>query len=148
MSLVGTLAIKPLLIASGVLLLGNVGQGIGLYVQSARHAAVVADKDRIASEWRTDAARLRADLTDAIGANQYSLTAIEKLEGELRAAQDQVATIRQQATAAAAIEREGRRAAESKLKSYKAKYDAQATQPDCARALTALEGACPALSGF
>lgn len=148
MSLLGSLAVKPLLIASGVLLLGNVGQGIALFVQSARHDAAIADKDRIASEWRTDATHVRADLADVIGANQYSLEAIAKLEGELRAAQDQVATIRQQATAAAAIERDGRRAAESKLKSYKAKYDAQAAQPDCARALTALEGACPALSGF
>lgn len=148
MSLLGTLTVKPLLILSGVLLLANIGQGIALVVKSARHDAAIADKDRIASEWRTDATHLRADLTDAIGANQYSLTAIEKLEAELAAAQDQATRIRAQGVAAAAIERAGRQAAEARLKDYKAKYDAQVAQPDCARALNALEGVCSAFSEY
>lgn len=93
-----------------------------------------------------DAWKLRAEeLTASVTAHQQANAV---LADELRRAQDDAATLREQDARALAQARADTAEANRTLAGFMDRYHAQLRAPACERALDQLEAACPALSGY
>lgn len=151
MGLVAKLSVKPLLYAMGVLLLVIVALSVALVLANGKADTARAQQQAAVALTRTvtterEAWKIRAD--ELGNANQAYGGVVSTLQAELKTAQDQAAALRTQSAGAVAQARAEAADADRTLKRFTAQVQAQLRQPDCARALSALTQACPALKGY
>lgn len=142
------LTVKPLLIATGVLLVVVAALSAALAVQHYRHAAALATVQSQASseQARADAAGTRVDELTAANAG-YGDT-VASLQTALQHEQAQCTAVRQQSAKAVATARAQAADADAALKTFTARFASAAAAADCAQALNRLEAACPALRSY
>ncbi|MEN1942661.1 hypothetical protein WCE55_02215 [Luteimonas sp. MJ293] len=127
--------------------------GLGLYAErlNAKLDVATASSQSAMSlarlhQTERDAWKLRADeLTASVAAHRDANTA---LAAELRRAQADAVTLKQQDARALAQARAATDEANRTLASFMQRYHTQIRAPACERALDQLEAACPALSGY
>lgn len=142
------LTVKPLLIATGVLLVVVAALSAALAVQHYQHVAALAMVQSQASseQARADAAGTRVDELTAANAG-YGDT-VASLQAALQHEQSQCATVRQQSAKAVATAKAKAADADAALKTFTARFASAAAAADCAQALNRLEAACPALRSY
>ena len=145
------LGTKPLLYVIAGLVLLAIGQaayaqhlGMKLDVANAASSSAMS----LARSYQTEGAawKLRAtELTASVEAHQQ---AMGTLTGELKRAQEDAVTLREQDARALARARAVLAEANRSLSGFVDRYHAQLRAPACEQALNQLEAACPALSTY
>ena len=148
MKLLSTLTVKPLLWALGALAVVLIALSVGLFVTRAAAAAAAATYEGAAVACAAEKGGATTRVAELATANAGYTRTVEVLQAELRAAQGQVVTLKQQSDTALA-EAEAREADANKtLKQFMNRYAGQARETRCALALTDVEASCPAFSGY
>lgn len=148
MSPVSKLTVKPLLYAIGVLLVALAATGTGWWIDHATAAADLSVQRAAAASANASDQANRTRVRELQAANAAYGTTVSTLQDELRAAQDQVTTIRQQAESAVAAADARAADADHVLKTFMDRYAVQVKQTHCAQALMHVEAVCPAFSGY
>lgn len=147
-ALIAGLTVKPLLYAVGALLAAIVVMSAAWYI-SARSAAADLSVAQAAADSANALLRTeRTRTSELASANEGWQKTTGVLQAELKAAQDQVADIRQKSDAAVAAAQARAADANKTLKTFMDRYAVQVREPHCASALQQLEAACPAFSGY
>lgn len=148
MSLIDSLAVKPLLIAACVLLAVAVGEAGALAIQHYRHTSALAVSAGEAQAWRVNFSAANTRVQELTAANAGYGETITQLQAALKEAQDQTTTIRKQSSQALAAAQAQAEDADRTLKAFMTRYAAQVKETTCAQALLHVESACPALTGY
>lgn len=148
MSLLDKLAIKPLLYAIGALLVVVAILAVGWYVHATRLQADLDVQTVSASSANAAYMTSRTRVAELTAANAgWQDTAIV-LRGELKLAQDQLVTVRQQGQVAVAAAEARAADADRTLKTFMDRYAVQVKETACAQALQNVEAVCPAFQGY
>lgn len=148
MKLPSILTAKPLLWAIGALVVVVIALSVSLFVMRAAAAAAAATYEGAAVACTAEKSGATARVSELATANAGYSRTVELLQAELRTAQGQVVTLKQQSDTALA-EAEAREAdANRTLKQFMNRYAGQARETRCALALTEVEASCPAFSGY
>ena len=151
MSLLSKLTVTPLLYACGVLLVALLSVSVyavitGERLDAAQSRVDAANSERDTAATEREAWKRRAG--ELVEANQAYGDTVAMLQRELRDAQRETARIDAAGRAAVAAAQAAATDAERTLAAMAAQFQAQARQPDCARALNVLAQACPAFEGY
>ena len=145
------LAQKLLAVAAVALLLAVIGLAIALQFAHAARDVAIAERDSAqqavkAAETERDSYKLRAgELGLANGAWVEAFAVQGKAPN---AAQGEVVRLQQEGRAAIAAAQAAAADADRTLKAFVARFATSSREPDCGRALIAMEAACPALSDY
>jgi len=148
MNILATLTVKPLLYAVGALLLALAGVLVAWFVHATRLQAQLDVQTSAASSANAAYMAGRTRIAELTSANDGWLNATTVLQGELKNAQEQLVVVRAQGDAAIAAAQQRERDANRTLDAFMTKARAQAREPNCAQALSALQLACPAMEGY
>ena len=148
---VSKLTVTPLLYACGALLLLALGLTVSLYVEGGKVDIAHAQRDTaqqrvVAVITERDAWKGKAQ--GAVEANQAAGEAIGSLKLALKAQQEQCSIIAADNTRAIARARADAADADRTLKLFAKKFQTESRKPDCDRARSAMEAACPALQDY
>lgn len=151
MSIVSKFTVTPLLYACGALLLLALGLGVALKLEAGNVATANAQRDTaqqrvVATITERDAWKQSAH--DAAQANVAATDAIGSLKATLQSQQQECARIGAANSKALTDARAQARDADRTLQLFTRKFQTESRKPDCARALSALEAACPALQNY
>ena len=149
--LLGSIGAQPLIYA--LALLSALAIVLGVYAERLKMRLDVANASSSSAmslarlhQTERDAWKVRAEeLGASVAAHQHANTA---LSAELKRAQEDAATLRQQDARALAQARAATAEADRTLAAFMSRYHAQIRAPACDRALDQLEAACPALSRY
>ncbi|KAF1697987.1 hypothetical protein CSC62_07530 [Pseudoxanthomonas jiangsuensis] len=147
-SLLAGVTVKPLLYAVGVLLLVIATMAAVWWVQATTSSAALDVSKAAASACNAADTANRARVRELEAANQGWELTTATLQTELKAAQDQLVTVRQQGRAAVAAAEARAADADRTLSTFMARYAAQVKQAHCVQALQHVEAVCPAFSGY
>ncbi len=141
-------AVKPLLWVIGVFALVVIALSVCLVVvrANARAAAAAYEGAATACTSQKDGATTR--VAELAKANAGYGRTVGVLQAELALAQNQAATLKQQAAGAVAAAEAREADANQTLKQFMNRYAGQARDTRCALALTEVEASCPAFSGY
>ncbi len=148
MSVLDKLTVKPLLYALGACVLVIAALVAVQWVQSARHAAAIAQAEKAAEGWQAQATGSNTRVQELQAANAGYGDTVALLQKELQAAQEQAVVIGQQQSAAVSAAEAATADAERTLKTFMNRYAVQSRKADCALALQQVEAVCPAFSGY
>ena len=151
MSILAKLTVTPLLYACGILLAALLATGAYAAVLSARLDTAQADvraADGATTTARTERDAWKTKAAELGSANTAYGTAVRQLMEELERAQQESKRIDAAGQQAVANAQAAQADAERTLTRMAAQLQAQAREPDCARALNELVRACPAMEGY
>lgn len=151
MSIFSKFTVTPLLYACGALLALSIGLGIALKLKSgdvttaeAATQTALAQRDTAITEreaWKLDA-------TAKTAAAKASEASVTSLIAALREQQQETLRIQDAGHKAVAAARTAAIDADRALKTFTSKFQVESRKPTCARALAAMEQACPALRDY
>lgn len=151
MSLFAKFTVKPLLWASGALLLACIGLSIALVVANGQRDTAQADRDTAIAERDTAVTEREAHKQrsgELAVANAAYGEVVQQLQAALAEAQGENRRITAEGQRAIAAAQAEAADADRTLKAFTAQFQAESRKPTCARALAALGQACPALEGY
>jgi hypothetical protein len=151
MSILGKLSVKPLLYVIVVLLLAIGGLWLRLAMVGAERDTAQAQVSAAQSKVESVTTERDAWKNAAQGnlqANSAANNAIDTLKGLLDQQQQQCSAMRTANDKAVANARAQAQDADNALRLFTAKFQTESRKPDCAQALKAMEGACPALRDY
>ena len=148
MSLLDKLAVKPLLYAVAALLVVILAMSGIWYVTAARSAANLSVAEANASSAEAAWKGERTRVSELTAANAGWQDTAATLQGELKLAQDQLVTVRQQGAAAVAAAEAKAADADRTLRTFLDRYAVQVKETACAQALQNVEAVCPAFRGY
>lgn len=148
MKLLSTLTVKPLLWAIGALVVVVIALSVSLFVTRAAAVAAAARYEGAAVACTAEKSGATTRVSELATANAGYSRTVEVLQAELRAAQGQVVTLKQQSDTALAAAEAREADASQTLKQFMNRYAGQARETRCALALTEVEASCPAFSGY
>lgn len=151
MSILAKLTVTPLLWACGLLLAALVAAGayaavLDVRLGAAQASVTAAKAERDTARTERDAWKLAADA--AASANNAYGSAVTVLQAELKRAQGESRRMDEAGQQAIAAARADAADAERALAAMAAQIQTQSRVPACALALSRLEAACPAFSGY
>lgn len=151
MSILSRLTVTPLLYACGALLLVCLGMGAALKLQATKLELANAQLDVLTAGLLTAHTERDAWKQAAQGgaeANRAATASIESLKATLVSQQREIRRISAEGEHAVATAQADAADADRTLKLFTAKFQTESRKPDCARALDAMQAACPALEGY
>ncbi len=148
MKLPSALTVKPLLWTIGALVVVVIALSVSLFVTRAAAAADAATYEGAAVACTAEKGGATTRVAELATANAGYSRTVEVLQAELRAAQGQVVTLKQQSDTALAAAEAREADANQTLKQFMNRYAGQARETRCALALTEVEASCPAFSGY
>lgn len=148
MKLPSVLTVKPLLWVIGILALVLIGLLVCLVVVRANARAAAAAYEGSATACSAEKEGAVTRVAELAAANAGYDRTVAVLQEELRLAQGQVSTLKQQSDSALAAARTREEDADRTLKQFMNRYAGQARETRCALALTEVEASCPAFSGY
>lgn len=151
MNIISKLTVTPLLYACGALLLVCLGLGVSLKLEAGKVRTAQAQRDTaqqrvVAVIAERDAWKHTAQ--SAAEANTAATDAIGSLRTTLAAQQQACGTVIAENQKALNAARNDAADADRTLKTFTRKFQTESRKPDCTRALSALEAACPALRDY
>ncbi|MEN5208020.1 hypothetical protein ABE493_07840 [Stenotrophomonas terrae] len=147
-ALLAKLTVKPLLCSIVALLLLVVVLAVCWGVDARTSTADLTTAQAAADVATTQMQSARARVQELTDANVGWRRTAGVLQAELKAAQEQVVTIRKQSEAAIVAAQARERDANQVLETFMARYAEQVKAAACAQALTNVEAVCPAFRGY
>ncbi len=148
MKLPAALTTKPLLWAIGILSLAVLALSVCLVVVRADARADAATYKGAAAACAAQKSSATTRVAELTSANAGYGRTVAVLQAELKVAQGQVVTLKQQSDGAVAAAQAREADANQTLKQFMNRYAGQARETRCALALTEMEASCPAFSGY
>lgn len=142
------ITVKPLLWVIGTLALVVIALSVCLVVVRANARATAAAYEGSVTACSAEKEGAVTRVADLAAANAGYGRTVSVLQDELRLAQGQVSTLKQQSDSALAAAKAREEDADRTLKQFMNRYAGQARETRCALALTEMEASCPAFSGY